>query len=45
MIRFWGIPDKPKTNEKIWEVLESAQVDLICTDSPASLKQFFDRKH
>lgn len=45
MIRFWGIPEKPETNEKIWEVLKSAQVDLIGTDSPASLKQFFDRKH
>jgi hypothetical protein len=45
MIRFWGIPDNPETNERIWEVLESAQVDLIGTDCPVCLKQFFNRKN
>jgi hypothetical protein len=43
MMRFWGIPDKPETNEKIWQELESAQVNLIGTDCPACLKHFFDR--
>lgn len=45
MIRFWGIPDKPETNERIWEVLDWAQVDLIGTDCPVCLKQFFNRKN
>jgi hypothetical protein len=44
MIRFWGIPNNPETNEAVWNVLESAQVDLIGTDCPSCLKQFYNKK-
>jgi hypothetical protein len=42
MVRFWGIPEQHENNQKIWEVLHSAKVNLIGSDCPICLKTFFD---
>jgi hypothetical protein len=40
-IRFWGIED----NEKTWEKLFNADVDVILTDKLVELKEFLNNKN
>jgi hypothetical protein len=43
IIRFWGIPNKNTLSEKFWNVLVSANVDLIGNDCPECFKKHFKK--